>query len=373
MEEKLFLLSLFHLLNFNLAFREDLYKSCSVGDSKGRCVFSLSCLHSGGTHLGVCRENFLFGSCCKLKFNQQNLIEENEVEAILNEEDSSLLPTATCGMRFNDFTTPEEDLTSRRLFNSRPQSRLIGGEPALFGAWPWQISLRIIASDESSNHRCGAVLISESWAITAAHCVHYYEMEEILLRMGDYNRVEEDEPLPHMDRRPSKIIEHPKYNPRNFENDIALMHFKKPVPFLPHIRSICLPEQGEDVVGKTGYVTGWGEIYEEGPRPRILHEVDIPIFGHKRCTDLFTKADLDELVTDVFICAGEEEGGKDACEGDSGGPLVFKSKKRGQWVLAGITSWGRGCGEKYQPGVYTRVPIYVEWVLETIKNFGKIR
>ncbi len=46
------------------------------------------------------------------------------------------------------------------------------------------------------------------------------------------------------------------------------------------------------------------------------------------------------------ICAGELEGGKDTCLGDSGGPLYvsvtinFTTK----YVIAGITSYGKGCG-----------------------------
>ena len=35
-----------------------------------------------------------------------------------------------------------------------------------------------------------------------------------------------------------------------------------------------------------------------------------------------------------------------ACEGDSGGPLVVHDDRSGVWVLAGLTSWGIGCGER---------------------------
>ena len=45
-------------------------------------------------------------------------------------------------------------------------------------------------------------------------------------------------------------------------------------------------------------------------------------------------------------------------QGDSGGPLSIENRDlvtgARVWLLAGIISWGYGCGEKHSPGVYTR-------------------
>ena len=62
-----------------------------------------------------------------------------------------------------------------------------------------------------------------------------------------------------------------------------------------------------------------------------------------------------------FLCAGGEEG-KDACKGDGGGPLVCEVG--GVWQLAGIVSWGLGCGTRDIPGVYVRVGHYSHWIQE---------
>lgn len=52
----------------------------------------------------------------------------------------------------------------------------------------------------------------------------------------------------------------------------------------------------------------------------------------------------------------------DTCQGDSGGPIMFYSQKDQAWVLAGITSYGKGCGLSNHAGVYTRVSPYIQWI-----------
>lgn len=64
-----------------------------------------------------------------------------------------------------------------------------------------------------------------------------------------------------------------------------------------------------------------------------------------------------------FICAGGEEG-KDACKGDGGSPMVCE--RHGHMELAGVVSWGIGCGLPGVPGVYVRVSHYLDWINEII-------
>ena len=73
-----------------------------------------------------------------------------------------------------------------------------------------------------------------------------------------------------------------------------------------------------------------------------------------------------------MFCAGHFNGTLgDACQGDSGGPLAIKNSltlddddKR--WVIAGIISWGDGCGGIGKYGVYTRVSVFARWINDTI-------
>ena len=40
----------------------------------------------------------------------------------------------------------------------------------------------------------------------------------------------------------------------------------------------------------------------------------------------------------------------------------------GSVELAGIVSWGLGCGERGIPGVYSNVPYYLDWISSITKT-----
>ena len=64
---------------------------------------------------------------------------------------------------------------------------------------------------------------------------------------------------------------------------------------------------------------------------------------------------------------GTQEGGKDTCQGDSGGPIVIVNDNN-EHILAGITSWGDGCGEPGVPAVYARVSVAMPWIKTVVCN-----
>ncbi|CAB4059581.1 unnamed protein product [Lepeophtheirus salmonis] len=64
-------------------------------------------------------------------------------------------------------------------------------------------------------------------------------------------------------------------------------------------------------------------------------------------------------------------GGQDACTGDSGGPLwKWIGHKHKRAFIVGIVSRGDGCARKNEPGIYTRVKEYLEWIRNFTQTSG---
>ncbi|XP_036139108.1 serine proteinase stubble [Monomorium pharaonis] len=282
---------------------------------------------------------------------------------------SSTIPSVTIDM---ELPVPMETLNmsdykqvcGRRLF---PEPKIVGGDRSAFGKWPWQISLRQWRS-QTYLHKCGAALLNENWAITAAHCVESVPPSDLLLRIGEHDLANEDEPYGYQERRVQIVASHPQFDARTFEYDLALLRFYEPLlPFQPNVLPICLPDDDETYVGRTAYVTGWGRLYDEGPLPSVLQEVAVPVINNTVCEAMYRNAGYIEHIPHIFICAGWRNGGFDSCEGDSGGPMVIQRARDKRWVLAGIISWGIGCAAPNQPGVYTRISEFREWINQILQ------
>ncbi|XP_060134760.1 plasma kallikrein [Zootoca vivipara] len=235
-------------------------------------------------------------------------------------------------------------------------NRIVGGTNSSSGEWPWQVSLHAKLSLQS--HLCGGSIISDQWIVTAAHCAEDLLVTDVwrvyagILKQSEINK---DTPF----FRVQEIIVHPKYELSETGYDIALMKLDRPMNFSALQQPICLPSEDRMNTEFTNcWVTGWGYTKERGEIQDALQKVSIPLISNLECQSRYQE----HRITDEMMCAGYREGGRDACKGDSGGPL--SCKHQGSWYLVGVTSWGEGCARAGQPGVYTNVAKFVEWILE---------
>lgn len=223
-----------------------------------------------------------------------------------------------------------------------------------------------------SGYFCAATIISDRWAVAAAHC---YEGHGNSLRgKVRTNTVREGTPFKEM-LEVKRIYKHPLYSFPRLYNDIALLELGRRIEY-DHDRFGDSPsciDRNIDVAGKVGRVQGYGET-GDGSSGTLL-EATVTVIDNDRCkkilrhnTSLGLQADLAEAlpfgISYGMICSqgiyNEARGYfSGACRGDDGGPLTVDAD--GQTTLVGIVSGGLGCGNGI-PNWYTRVSFYEEWM-----------
>ena len=97
----------------------------------------------------------------------------------------------------------------------------------------------------------------------------------------------------------------------------------------------------------------------------VLQWVPVTVVPSAACAKTFAERTGTQLGPGQ-ICAGGEKG-RDSCEGDSGSPLMRGEDEFQRYFLLGVVSFGaRQCGSENLPGVYTEIPYYLDWILDSM-------
>lgn len=193
------------------------------------------------------------------------------------------------------------------------------------------------------------------WVLTAAHCIdNDTPVEGLAVMYGSTSLTNGGK------RVPAKLIEiNSDWSPKTLKNDIALIK----TDISSEIPAVVISSSKTDAPfiqpGNKLLVSGWGTTSPNGNISVDLLRVQIPVVSLKTCN-----ASYNNEISDNQLCVGEVD--KDSCQGDSGGPLTGIDEG-GSKILVGIVSYGKGCGLKGNPGIYTRVSSYTSWIQNVTK------
>merc|ERR1711872_898862 len=285
-----------------------------------------------------------------------------------------------------DHVEPPAPLRHQPQCGTRHQNGLFanvqnqGKTDTQFGEWPHmcaileekEVTTPYGGFELISEYKCGASLISPDVVLTAAHCVHnVQDPRSLVVRCGEWDTKSEEEVIAHQDRRAASVTVHPGFVASNLHNDLALIYLQQEMTLTANVDTMCLPQQNEQMDTSRCVATGWGKekFGDSGEYQTILQQVTVPMVNAYTCQKALSRNRLGSKfhLHRSFVCAGGNAG-DDTCSGDGGSPLVCPSLSRpGQFVQAGIVSWGLGCGQEGVPGVYAGVDsastCWIDWEL----------
>lgn len=252
---------------------------------------------------------------------------------------------------------------------SEVTSFIVGGDDVEI-EYPW-----IAALYRSDSFICGAVLISNRWLATAAHCVYEdddssgdasaYDASYFKVIVGESTHYSTTFYAPfYVDvHNINSVIIHPSYDNESASFDIALLELTNPIsqpgPAIATSERFTQIEE-DDLLTVIGYGQTDG-VFSASAIPSILQEASLPFVPTNSCY-------WGSIMTDDLFCAGYESTNIDLniCSGDSGGPIF--TDLDGELTLVGLVSAGdSNCAD--HPGIFTKVSSFNSWILSYIDGY----
>lgn len=232
---------------------------------------------------------------------------------------------------------------------------IVGGRSVSAGDHPWAVALasRDRFGADRSGQFCGGALVGTRTVITAAHCLSQEVLGVNRSKLRDLSvisgRGDLDDRKTGRELPVRKVWVNPGFKAKTNAGDVAVLTLAKAVPKKD---TVPMADEGDAAyrAGTTARVYGWGDTTGTGNYASGLRTADVRVMQDAACARAYPQGSSDGVYQkQTMLCAGMQQGGRDACQGDSGGPLVARGR------VVGLVSWGSGCGEQGRPGVYTRV------------------
>lgn len=257
----------------------------------------------------------------------------------------------------------------------RTQNLILNGFSTYAGQFPWHAALYHRTSATSLEYACGGSLISDTFVLTAAHCVRDGSREmntkRVVIFLGLHDRNDFD---PAMFQQVLVLEIYTVSGDRwaKLRNDVALLELRSKVRYTDFVQPVCLAA-AEVPVETVGIVAGWGKT-EDGNLSQELKSSSMPIVRTIDCL-MSDRDSFGQSLDSGMICAGYLNG-TTVCNGDSGSGLIAELEN-GTWFLVGIVSFtarsrnGTNCSPSGY-GVFVDVHVYLPWIRNvTEKSFSE--
>ncbi|CAF2765003.1 unnamed protein product [Rotaria sp. Silwood2] len=240
-------------------------------------------------------------------------------------------------------------------------ANIVSGENAVPYSWPMIVSLRYdcLGNGDVATHCCSGTILSDSYILTAAHCVERIHAsillaDNVTIATGIYSRSEQFQTISKVD----KIFIYPNLTRlmNGFRDDIALLHLAEPFDFTTNllIGRTCLPPQ----------LNSTNDIMKYPPSNISLVMIGLDFHENSNYTacDVIQQTNLLSIHHDHSICAKSINhietqfcaGVYEDYKGDSGGPILRWIGDR--WEQVGIVSYGtNSCVSVNYQIVFTRI------------------
>jgi hypothetical protein len=143
----------------------------------------------------------------------------------------------------------------RKLPNSKPGARVVGGQLANAGQFPWQAAIYKYTAD--GRYFCGGTLFNEQWILTAGQCV--IDATEFIIQLGSNQLDSVDDNR--LVLSTSTYYVEPRFDPTvSFAHDVGMIKLRMPITFTDYIQPVrMLSSMAPIYKGVIVEFAGWGQ------------------------------------------------------------------------------------------------------------------
>ncbi|XP_018006978.1 uncharacterized protein LOC108664796 [Hyalella azteca] len=229
--------------------------------------------------------------------------------------------------------------------------------------FPWVLGLK-----KRERYECSATLISESWLLTAAHCVvrsqesrnQTVDVRDLRVQRATAN---------HNDRYVARVVLHPDYKPgtrtTNPLNDIALVRLDNPLTFSEEMYPACIDLYGEGILSESS-VLAFSRANGEKQ-----HKYDVVLQQLDMNCEFTAPWCKFPAIEETQFCGLALENKHQLVGGSSGGPCMqnLGPDSAESWAVSGVVSAAKiipGCSQTAI--IYTAVSQFREWIENVVDD-----